>query len=150
MAYVPSQKNNDDITNVRRNEPVKKEVPKKAPEEETTKIKLSKGQVVLYNAGVAALFGVSCLTLVGSMNGVVDIIGLATHPEVYGIGEWISFGIPAAANVFVASKAVPAFMKNFAPTASIYDGLKAVKDSWKGGRNSFVEVDKENEGKTRK
>ena len=44
----------------------------------------------------AVLSGATFVWATGrSLSGIVDIVGLVAHKSIYGLGEWISFGIPA-------------------------------------------------------
>lgn len=142
MAYVPSSSDKSGV--VLKGTSETKNINEKAKKAgETTRIVLNKGQVILRAAGVALLGVAAGVSLVGSLSGVVDIIGLAIHPEIYGIGEWVSFGIPAAANVFVCTKTLPLFMKNCKLTKPIYDNFKEVGDSFKAGVDGYVDGFKE-------
>ena len=142
MAYVPSSSDKDGV--VLKGTSETKNINEKARRAgEKTRIVLNKGQVILRGAGVVALGAVAGVTLCGSLSGAVNIVGLAMHPNVYGIGEWISFGIPAVANVWVCSKTLPLFMKNCKLTKPIYDSFKEVGDSFKGGVDSYVDGFKE-------
>jgi len=116
-----------------------------------TRIVLDKGQMVLRKAGVAVLGVVAGVSLVGSITGVIDLVGVATHPNVFGVADWISYGVGTAVSLFIARKSVPLFMKNCKLTKGIYDSIKAVGDSFKDGIGSFKESFDEgyNEGHTR-
>ena len=142
MAYVPSSSEKDGVI-LKGTSEVKNINEKAEKVGRATRIVLNKGQVLLRGAGVVLLGAAAGASLVGSLSGAVNIVGLAMHPEIYGIGEWISFGIPAAANVWVCSKTLPLFMKNCKLTKPIYDSFKEVGDSFKGGVDSYVDGFKE-------
>lgn len=143
MAYTPVDKKD---TTSRKKEDSKKDFDEKVNK---TGKELNDDEVVVLNKvrlrirkiAVAALTGVAGVSLVGSVVGIFYMTSYALiHDNLKTASDYL---IPTVIGIVVSRFTLPTVLKNYETTKPLYDDIKAVRDSIKGGIGSFKEDVKE-------